>query len=216
MLRSFEAVLWDMNGVLLDDESYQWEAFKQVLEARGFPIPEEDFNRYCGVTEQECFALAMNIAHDHDDVLACMEERRTCYQTIMNGRLPLYPGAAEAVGRAEAAGYRQAIASGACRVEVLAVAEALGADRFGAMVAAEDVTRGKPNPEGYLKAASLLNVSPSQCLVIEDSVHGIEAALAAGTQCVAVAHSFPIERLSRAHLAFPTLEAALQSGELGF
>lgn len=213
---TLQAIIWDMNGVLLDDELYQWEAFKQVLANRGVLVPEDDFERYCGVTEQECFGMALSISKEDTSVRECMAERRECYKQLMNGALPLYPGAAEAVTYASEAGYAQAIASGACREEVLAVVEALGAHRFKSVVAAENVSRGKPDPEGYLSAASLLGLAPEACIVVEDSVHGIEAALAAGMRCVAVAHTLPAERLSRAHVVMPSLEEAVRAGALGF
>jgi HAD superfamily hydrolase (TIGR01509 family) len=208
------AILWDMNGVLLDDEAHQWEAFKRALSERGIDVPEEDFARYCGVTEQECFGTALGVAGDHPTVRECMDRRRAVYREIMRGRLPFYPGAREAVVAAGERGYVQAIASGACREEVGAVAEALGLHHFRAVVSAEDVSRGKPHPEGYLKAAVQAGVSPSQCLVVEDSIHGIEAALAAGMRCVAVAHTLPAERLGRAHRVAETLEEALERGWL--
>jgi beta-phosphoglucomutase len=213
---AYDVLIWDMNGVLLDDEQHQWEAFKRVLRMRGMEIPDEEFSTYCGVTEQECFARALQVPSASDDVRECMRERRACYVEILGGRLPLYPAVPEAVQRAESAGIAQAIASGACREEVMAVVEALGPSRFRAIVAAEDVSRGKPHPEGYLKAAGELGIAPSRCLVVEDSIHGIEAALAAGMQCLAVASTLPQESLGRAHAVAPSVEAALQSGLFGF
>ena len=210
-----DVLIWDMNGVLLDDESHQWEAFKRVLEARGILIPDEEFERYCGVTEKECFGIALKVGEDHPSVIECMEKRRQTYREIMDGHLPFYSGAREAIQKANEAGRIQAIASGACREEVWAVAEALGRHCFGAVVAAEDVSRGKPHPEGYLKAAAQLGVDPTRCLVVEDSIHGVEAALAAGMRCVAVAHTLPAERLCRAHVVAASLEEALDSGQLG-
>ncbi|MBW3625645.1 MAG: HAD family phosphatase [Armatimonadetes bacterium] len=214
ILLRIDAILWDMNGVLLDDESHQWEAFRRVLEKRGIRVPEEDFERYCGVTEQECFGIALGKPEDHPDIKTCMAERRVVYQEIMQGCLPFYPGAREAVDETAKRGYLQAIASGACREEVEAVADSLGSHLFRALVAAEDVTRGKPNPEGYLKAAALLDVPSSRCLVVEDSIHGVEAALAAGMHCIAVAHTLPPERLRNAHQVASSLEHALREGLL--
>jgi beta-phosphoglucomutase len=211
---AFEAILWDMNGVLLDDESHQWEAFKRVLAEREVSVTDEEFERYCGVTEIECFSMALGMARDHPSVRACMDRRRAVYREIMGGRLPFYAGAREAVEGAAGRGMVQAIASGACREEVEAVAEALGNHYFRAIVAAEDVTRGKPDPEGYLKAARRAGVSPERCLVVEDSIHGIEAALAAGMRCVAVAHTLPADRLARAHRVAASLADALARGWL--
>lgn len=212
--KEVRAILWDMNGVLLDDESHQWEAFKRALDRRGIVVPEEEFERYCGVTEQECFSMALQLPADHPAVRDCMADRRSIYREIMQGNLPFYPGAREAVAMAAERGYAQAIASGACGEEVWAVVESLGSRHFGAVVSAEDVTQGKPHPEGYLKAASKLGAPPSQCLVVEDSVHGVEAALVAGMRCIAVAHTLPAERLRRAHRVSPNLKDALENGWL--
>ena len=209
------AIIWDMNGVLVDDESHQWDAFRWVLNGLGVYPADEEFERYCGVTEQECFAIALGLDPSDPAISDCMRSRRERYVEVLRGVVPLYPGARDVVEHVAALGATQGIASGACREEVLACVNLLGPHRFAALVAAEDVENGKPNPEGYLRAASILGVAPEQCIVIEDAAHGIEAALAAGMTCYALAHSLPAERLHRAHRVFTDLPGLLASGMLG-
>jgi beta-phosphoglucomutase len=100
------------------------------------------------------------------------------------------PGVSEWVRRLHQQGWRQAIASAAPRKNIETILEALHtADCFDAIVSAEDVHRGKPDPEVFLVAASKLDVPPSQCIVVEDALHGFEAAHAAGIKCIGVTRS---------------------------
>ena len=114
----------------------------------------------------------------------------------------------EAVGRA-AGSARLAVVSGAARSEVETVLDAAGIDLFEVIVSAEDVTRGKPDPEGYRRALELLGVEAAQALALEDAPPGVAAAKAAGLCCVAVLGTVPRERLGEANEVVPRLDAEL-------
>jgi len=118
------------------------------------------------------------------------------------------PHVREAVLRA-AGRSRLAIVSGAARAEVDTVLRATGLDVFEVIVTAEDVTRGKPDPEGYLLALLRLRLQAADAVAIEDSPPGIEAANAAGVRCVAVLGTVPRERLGQADEIVPRLDAGL-------
>ena len=118
------------------------------------------------------------------------------------------PHVREAVGRAAGAA-RLSVVSGAARSEVETVLDAAGIGVFEVIVSAEDVTRGKPDPEGYRRALELLGVEAAQSVALEDAPAGIAAARAAGLRCVAVLGTVPPERLDEADEVVPRLDTAL-------
>jgi HAD superfamily hydrolase (TIGR01509 family) len=128
----------------------------------------------------------------------------------MLGEVPFFPGARTLVLEL-ASELPLGIASGALRREIEAILQASGLrDAFAAVVGADDVSRGKPDPEPYLKALARLRarapqLGPADCLVFEDSVPGILAARAAGMKVIGVASSYPAARLQPAHRVVPTL-----------
>ncbi len=209
------AVIFDFNGVLLDDERIHLALFNEGLAPLGYAISEEAyFDRYVGFDDADCFRHVVEEQGgrlDAAELTRLIEEKAARYLAAMERDPPLFPGAATVV-RALAAHHRLAICSGALRQEVEGVLAAAGLrECFSAVVAAEDVDRGKPDPEGYVAALAALNrevvppLAPPDCLVIEDTVAGIEAARGAGMRCLAVAHTYLRERLTGADRVVATL-----------
>jgi len=209
------AVIFDFNGVLLDDERIHLALFNEALAPLGYGLSEaEYFDRYVGFDDADCFRHAVvdrggEIADD--EVGRLIDEKAARYLARMAQDPPLFPAAA-AVVRGLARHHRLAICSGALRQEVEGVlAAAALTDCFAVLVAAEDVARGKPDPEGYVAALAALNrggdtpLAAADCLVIEDTVAGIAAAKGAGMSCLAVAHTYPTERLGEADRVVATL-----------
>lgn len=190
-------MIWDFNGVIVDDEPVHFRAFRQVLDQEGMALDESQyFDRYLGLDDWGCFTTVLRDggrAATEDEVDALVDRKSAVYLEMLD-EVSLFAGAAELV-RALAEEVPQAIASGARKQEIEAVVRKAGiADCFRAVVSADDVEQGKPNPEGYLKALSRLRESaPSvvaeRTVVIEDAPHGIAAAKAAGMKCVAVTTS---------------------------
>jgi HAD superfamily hydrolase (TIGR01509 family) len=211
------AILFDFNGVILDDEPIHLRLFNEGLAPLGYRIDAADYyDKYVGFDDTDGFAAAVadqggNLDRAVLDRL--IREKAVRYQALMDSRPPLFPGAAELIRRL-AHRYPLAIASGALRGEIEGVLATVGlADSFQVIVAAEDVSRGKPDPEGYLIALAALRhggqpaLTADRCLVIEDTVAGVVAAKAAGMRCLAVAHTYPAERLHQADLVRPTIAA---------
>lgn len=209
------AVIFDFNGVLLDDERIHLALFNEALAPLGYAISEaEYFDRYVGFDDADCFRHAVvDRGGEITDgkVVRLIDEKAARYLACMAQDPPLFPEAA-AVVRRLARHHRLAICSGALRQEVEQVlAAAQLTDCFAALVAAEDVARGKPDPEGYVAALAALNraggppLVADACLVIEDTVAGIAAAKGAGMRCIAVAHTYPTERLGEADGVVATL-----------
>jgi beta-phosphoglucomutase len=211
------AILFDFNGVILDDEPIHLRLFNEGLVPLGYRITETDYyEKYVGFDDVDCFTAVVADQGgrlDSATVAVLVQEKAGRYQALMDADPPLFAGAPELVRRL-ARDHPLAIASGALRAEIQRVlAAAQLADCFQVVVAAEDVSRGKPDPEGYLAALAALNCGrktpliASGCLVIEDTVAGVAAAKGAGMRCLAVAHTYPAERLRDADLVRPTIGA---------
>ena len=181
------AVIFDMDGVLLDSEPLHYEAVRIILAEQGVDFPIEDYFRYLGTTltstwDDLCdrYPITMPFAdfeaRYNADVLAH-------YQA----GAPLIRGARELVEQLREAGVPIAVASSSHRMWVDAALEGAGlSDYFDQTTAGDEVSMGKPSPEIYLKAAEKLGVDPARCIAIEDAPAGVESANAAGMKVVLV------------------------------
>lgn len=175
-------VLWDLDGTLVDSEELHWRAWRQTMAAEGVPISWEQFKATFGQRNDSFVPLWLGSAATPERVARVADAKEACYRRLVRelGLKPA-PGAAEWVQRLEREGWRQAIASSAPRENVEVMLEALGLRRyFQALVAAEDVTEGKPDPQVFLLAAARIGVPAERCVVVEDAPAGIEAARRAG------------------------------------
>ncbi len=198
-----EAVLFDFNGVLVDDEHLHHAAFNEVLAPHGVRMSDEDYaERYLGFDDRGAFrAVFADHGREADEALvqALIREKSGAYARRAEKELRIFPGAAALV-RACAERVPVAIVSGALRGEIEPALDAMGVRslvRF--IVAAEDVKACKPNPEGYTKALALLRDGPPEAtgrfpakrvVVVEDSTAGVVSGLVAGMPVAAVAHSY--------------------------
>lgn len=181
-------MLWDLDGTLVDSRAYHWRSWRAVMEAEAVAVTEADFLESFGRRNDAILAAWLGPGADPGRVRRVGEAKEVRYRALVRdeGIAPL-PGAAQWVGALHAAGWRQAIASSAPRLNVDAVARALAfSGLIEAVVAAEDVTAGKPEPDVFLAAASRLGVTPARCVVVEDAAAGIEAARRAGMKGVGV------------------------------
>jgi beta-phosphoglucomutase len=200
-------VICDLNGVLVDTDSWHQEAFRRVLAELGELLSDQDYRECCaGRTDREGFADLLRKKGLQADVEACVARKVHFYQEIAQATPPAYPGA-QALIRSLASHYPLALASSSRRAEVDTILHALGlAESFQTIVSGEDVSTGKPNPEIYLLAVQRLGVKPAECVVIEDSHNGVVAAKRAGMQCIAVTHTHPREALVQADVVVDRLD----------
>ena len=183
-----KAVLWDLDGTLVDSEENHWQAWRDTMKSYGREITQAQFWSTFGWRNDAILASWLGPETTPDQVNQIGHAKEALFRQIVqtNGIEPL-PGALEWVRRLSQASWRQAIASSAPRENVEAVLEALHLrESFQAVVTAEDVRQGKPEPEVFLKAASVLGVMPSQAIVVEDAAMGIEAARRAGMRSIGV------------------------------
>jgi len=203
----FPATIFDFNGVLVDDELVHRDAFRDVLGPIGVTFSDEAYvERYLGFDDigaiRSMLADAGRTAGDAE-VAALVDAKRPSYMRRAEAGLVVFEGAAEVVRRRAAKGP-VAIVSGALRDEIAFALRRMGiGDLLDIVISAEDTPRCKPDPMGYelgidALAARIGKEAARRALVIEDSLAGVESAKRARLACVAVAHSYPEDRLREA------------------
>ena len=182
------AVLWDLDGTLVDSRAYHWRSWQDALAAEGVRVSEARFRATFGQRNDLILREWLGAGASPERIARIGAAKEADYRRLVaEGGLAPLPGAAAWLERLGAAGWRQAVASSAPRLNVAVVVRALALGRhFGALVAAEDVRHGKPAPEVFLAAAGRLGVKPRRCVVVEDAAAGVEAARRAGMRSVAV------------------------------
>jgi beta-phosphoglucomutase len=181
------AVLWDLDGTLVDSEEYHWRAWRDALAAEGVAISHGQFAETFGWRNDAIIPRWLPGVSDAD-VVRIGDAKEAAYRRMVReqGLDPL-PGVAACVCRLASEGWRQAVATSAPRENVHTVLEVTGlAACFQALVSAEDVRNGKPDPEVFLTAARRLDVPPARSIVVEDAPAGVEAAHRAGMRCIGV------------------------------
>jgi len=215
-----KAVVFDFNGVILDDEEYHYEALKRVLAQEGVLITRRDYYRDClGFDDRECFLWGLKgeeNVHRAGGMDALVQRKFLYYEALLDKETRFFPGVCGLIRRV-AAKYPLAVASMALRREIeMALEKASLTGLFSVIVSGEDVEKTKPDPEAYQRALAQLNgrrggspessILPGHCLVIEDSVPGIRAAKRAGMRVLAVSHTVEAGMLAEADHVLDSLE----------
>ena len=200
------AVIFDFDGVIADSEPLHFKAFNLALDKHGVAIPKEKYYEdYLGFSDKDCvrvinrdFNLGMGLA-DYDDFI---KRKGEFFDKLAISESSIIEGAAEMVNMLKQNSIRIAICSGALIAEIKMMLSMSGfSDAFEHIIAADDVEKGKPDPEGYLMALDKLNsngeikIRPDECLVVEDSHWGLEAAGAAKMRRIGVSNTYPEEAL---------------------
>ena len=195
------AVIFDMDGVLVDSYQAHWESWHFMAEELGRGLTEEQFIRTFGKTSREIIAEHWGENALTPEEIAVFDHRKEgLYREMVANDFPAMDGAKELIQGLHRAGYGLAIGSSGPPANVALAVERLNAERlFHTLVTGKDVRRGKPDPEVFLTAASRLGVPPERCAVVEDAPVGIAAANAAGMTSIAL--------LSTGHTAKSVAEA---------
>jgi beta-phosphoglucomutase len=211
------AIIFDFNGVISDDEPIHLSSMLHVLEEEGIRIPLDEYNgKYLGRDDRDCFQLAFEQTSrslDAEKLSSLIQRKSVYYRQSIQRELKVFPGVVSFIQQAFLQ-YELAIASGALRSEIEFVVDRLGLrDRFRCLVSSHEIERGKPEPDIFLKALEHMNllgkrgnILPANCLVIEDSQAGVKAALSAGMKCLAVTNTYSAEHLAGAHQVVASLE----------
>ena len=200
------AVIFDMDGVLVDSYQAHFESWRQTARDHGLDMTEQQFAGSFGRTTREIITALWGETVSGDGVGQWDDQKELAYRHILAADFPEMPGAHELLRALHAAGFKLAIGSSGPPENVELVLEKLGGDLFSAAVTAVDVTHGKPHPEVFLKAAAKLEIAPANCAVVEDAPAGVQAARRAGMIAIAITGTAPREKLAReAHLVIDSL-----------
>lgn len=182
------AVIWDLDGTLIDSTEYHWLTWHDTLAAEGYPLTRDQFNQSFGQRNDVVLRgyLGDGLSMGEMGRISAAKEKR--YRELVSARgIELLPGAGRWLARLQAEGWRQAIATSAPRLNVETILTRLDITAcFDGIASAEDVERGKPDPQVFLAAAAKVEAVPVRCIVVEDAPAGIEGGRRAGMRTVGV------------------------------
>ncbi|MFT7035335.1 MAG: HAD superfamily hydrolase (TIGR01509 family) [Cyclobacteriaceae bacterium] len=182
-----KAVIFDMDGVIMDSESIHYKIEKAILKNNfNEPFEFEDHARFVGQTTQNLWRTICkerNLSQGFE--ILSLLDNADYMQELKSGDIQPVPGVIELIKRLHEIEIPMIVASSAIRENIEVVTDSFGITKyFQGYVSGQDVERTKPNPDIFLKAAEKLNIEPENCLVIEDAKHGVEAAKAANMFCI--------------------------------
>ena len=196
--------LFDWDGVVIDSSAQHEESWHMLADEIGTPLPEGYFKKTFGMKNQSIIPLWLPHAEGNiAEIQALGDRKEALYRDILRrDGIQALPGVKHFLKAARAAGIPASVGSSTPRKNIDTVIEMAGLeDLFDAIVCAEDVSRGKPDPEVFLKGAAKLNRAPTRCVVFEDAFVGIEAGRSGGMKVVGIATTHPIDQLTMADLA---------------
>ena len=185
------AVLWDLDGTLLDSSECHWSAWREIMAGQGRDMTYDDFIATFGQRNDYILRRLIGPHLTPDEIERMGEAKEQRYRALLQARgIQLLPGAEQWLRALRAAGWRQALASSApwSNLDMIINLSTLQG-RLDALVSGEDTPHGKPAPDIFLLAAEKLGVPPAQCVVVEDSPAGVEGARRAGMRCIGVGPS---------------------------
>ncbi len=193
-------VIWDWDGVVIDSSRQHERSWKMLADELGHPFTHEDFARGFGQINHRMLTTILGWTQDPNEIRALGDRKEALYRELLrNDPLELLPGVQSLLDALRAEGIGCVVGSSTPRKNLEVAIEALGLDGyFSALTASEDVDRGKPDPEVFLKAAQKLGLPPARCIVIEDTAHGLEAGLKGGMKTLGVATTHPENALHAA------------------
>ena len=212
MHAAIHAVIFDLDGTLVDSYDAHYEAWRAIRATHGVAVTVDDYYSHFGRRNEdllrECWMRAGKGELTADEIHALDHEKEAAYRALVAHRFPIMDGARELVASLRADGFRTAVGSSGPPANVALAIQGLALENaFDAVVTGRDVKRSKPDPECFLLAAERLSVPPERCVVFEDAPAGITAAKAAGMRCIAItSKGHTVERQREADLVFPTVK----------
>ncbi|MGD2294665.1 MAG: HAD family phosphatase [Candidatus Aminicenantes bacterium] len=193
------AVIFDMDGVIVDNMEYHKKAWGIFLEKYAPDIELEEFSKHFGKVNRDLLQIVFKREISGEEESRFGEEKEAIYREIYADHIVPTAGLLDILDSLKNNSIKTAVATAAPRINMDFMFEKTGIRKyFDVLIDATEVTRGKPDPEIYLKAAERLNRHPKDCLVFEDSFPGVQAARNAGMKVVALATSHPADRLQNA------------------
>jgi len=201
-----KAVIFDFDGVIADSELLHYKALNAIFKPFGIDVPQQMYwDKYLGyndVEAVEAISRDYNILLSPEHVDKALKKKAEIFEELVKAENTIFQGVVEFVEMLKANGIRRAVCSGAILNDIkIMLEDTVLKDAFEVIVTADDVKKGKPDPQGYLLTLNRLNdsgekVGLDECVVIEDSHWGLEAAIAAGMKTIAVTNSYPKAQLA--------------------
>lgn len=205
MAHPIRAVIWDLDGVIIDSAEQHREAWQRLAREEGVSLSNAQFWSTFGQRNDAILTQIWGTL-SKERIQALGDRKEVYYREYVRETARALPGALELLSELHNAGYPMALASSAPIANIELVSEVLGLRRFlKALVSGDTVPHGKPAPDVFLKAASELDIEPANCLVFEDAVAGVQAAKASGMYCIAVAGPNDQPGLQAANLVVQSL-----------
>lgn len=206
---SVQAILWDLDGVIVDSGEWHYAAYVKVLAKRGVELTRERY--YGSLFGRRNWDILRDVLGDLPDaeIRAVAEDKERTFRELVRGHIEPLPGAKELLQRAHEDGLKQSIVSSTPRENIELIVDTLGLREWlDAIIGEEDSERGKPDPQPFTTAADRVRVPYERCVVIEDAPEGLEAGKRVGMRTIGVATTRPMERLMEAgaDLVVSTLE----------
>ncbi len=185
-----KAVLFDMDGLLADTEPINMDVAARVCGGLEFVLSEAEKQKCIGVTIEKFYRELFESRNLDLSIAGACQEHNRIYEAILRNGVKDFPGAKSLPKSLKSRGFKLGLVSGSTKAQVGIVLSQLGIlDMFDAIVSADDITKSKPDPEGFLLAAKKLGVLPEECVVLEDAEAGVKAGRAAGMVVVGVVNS---------------------------
>ena len=202
---TFQAILWDLDGVLADTFELHYQTWATAFAGHGLPFDRQLYHGAFGMNNKDLVAVVLGRPAEAGFVAQVTEQKERAFQQAAPGLVRSFPGVQAWLEEARALGLQQAVASSAPQGNIEVLVDALGFRPYFAALVSGFAIPGKPDPAVFLEAARRLGIHPKDCLVIEDSLPGLEAARRAGMRCLAVANTNPPEALGGADLVAVSL-----------
>jgi len=203
--RKLQAVIWDMDGVLVDSEPIHSETWRNVFNTFGIKVTPSQLKRFFGMTSEMTVRTLADGELSEEKIKKLIKEKARLFREQIEEKAEIFPGVRGWLASFNSNNISQAIASSGSKHNIDIVIDKLCIREYFEVVVDSSALPSKPNPIIFSKAAEALNVIPLNCLVIEDSVAGVQAAKAAGMKCVAVATTNPKNKLSDADIVVENL-----------
>ncbi|MCX6054167.1 MAG: HAD family phosphatase [Chloroflexi bacterium] len=199
------AVLWDMDGVIVDTFIDHYRSWQQTMDELNQPYNMDLFRKTFGMNNRLILTLIFDRELEEDFIQRVSDRKEVLFRQMIHGHVTLFPGVAEWLKQFELLGIKQAVASSAPQANIEAILDELGIHQYFQAEVAGASLQGKPDPAVFLLAARRLGIDPAHCLVIEDSIAGVEAARRGGMKCVAVLTTNDAEKLQAADIVVKDL-----------
>jgi len=205
--QSKKAILWDMDGVIADSYSFHFAAWQETFAKRGIKFTKEDFTKLFGTRNDFIIGSIMGRELPERDVKIMVQEKEEKFRRKATGNIKPFPGAVRLLNAIKKGNFKLGLVSSTPKENIDLILSELNLEgMFDCIVFGQEVSESKPSPQIYLLAARELEVTPNDCLVIEDSPLGVKAAKIAGMKCLAIANTRPRQKLQEADKVADSVE----------